>query len=319
MKRAVLACLLLGLLVVLLSGCALDDLLSNMVNREPRAVVDARPVQGVAPLSVKLDACYSHDEDGTIVETRWDLGDPAATGSRLESALVHEYRTPGTYLVKLTVTDDEGAMNHQQVAVVVTDPPPVANAAASDLQPHPGDEITFDASGSTDVFGEIVGFHWDFGDGTTACTEKAAHAYKAVGAYVVTLTVTDDGGLTAQAVLNVDVTPGKSDCGGGTCGGDGSPLAVISIRGGSVSCSGTSGTAGVPLTFDGTYSYPNGTITLYHWDFGDGTTATGATVTHAYAEPWQYAVTLTVSVPGGATGRASASVRIGGSGDCTTQ
>ena len=55
MKRALLACLLLGVLTVLLSGCALDDILNNMVNREPRAVIDAKPL--VRP-------CAAHGEPG---------------------------------------------------------------------------------------------------------------------------------------------------------------------------------------------------------------------------------------------------------------
>lgn len=323
MKRTLLACVLLGCLAVLLSGCALDGLLDNMVNREPRAVIDAKPTQGPAPLSVSLDAHYSHDDDGAILETRWDLGDPAATGSRLESALVHEYETPGTYIAKLTVTDDEGATNSQQLAIVVTNPPPVANAAASDLAPHPGDDVKFDGSGSTDRFGTIVGYHWDFGDGQTACTDKATHAYKNGGTYTVTLTVTDDGGLTAQAALTVVVKPGSSNCtpgpgNGGTCGGnDVKPLAVITIPYGYTSCSG--GTAGVPLTFDGTASRAvTGEIKLYQWDFGDGATASGKTVTHTYATPWRYTVTLTVTDSGGAVGVARGVCSIGGS-SCTSQ
>ncbi len=322
MRRTLLACLMLGAVVTLLSGCALDDLVSNMVNREPRAVIDAKPVQGPAPLAVSLDSHYSHDDDGALIETRWDLGDPADTGSRVDPAITHTYTTPGTYIVKLTVTDNEGAMNSQQLAIVVTNPPPVANASASDLAPHPGDEVVFDGSSSTDPYGRVVGYHWDFGDGETASTEKPTHAYKSGGTYTVSLTVTDDGGLTAQATLTVNVKPGSSNCGGGTgggtCGGgDVKPLAVITIPYGYTSCSG--GTARVPLTFDGTASRPvTGKIELYQWDFGDGGTASGAIVTHAYEAPWRYTVTLTVTDSGDAIGTAQAVCSIGGS-SCTSQ
>lgn len=55
---------------------------------------------------------------------------------------------------------------------------------------------------------------------------------------------------------------------------------------------------GENLTFDATASFdPDGTITRYLWDFGDGTTLEGpdkAIVTHAYAEPGSYPVTLVV-------------------------
>jgi PKD repeat protein len=318
MKRVLCVGVLCLGLAVLLSGCALDTLLEDMVNREPRAVIDARPTQGPAPLAVTLDSHYSHDEDGSLIETRWDLGDPAATGSRLDPEVTHAYETPGTYVVKLTVTDNEGAMNSQQLAIVVTNPPPVAVASVSDAAPHPGDEVEFDGSSSYDPFGEIVGYSWNFGDGETASTGQAAHTYLKGGTYVVTLTVTDDGGLTSQTTLSMNVKPGSSNCGGGTCGGsDITPLAVITIPHGYTSCSG--GTAGVPLTFDGTASRAvTGEIELYQWDFGDGGTASGATVEHAYATPWRYTVTLTVTDSGGAVGTARGVCSIGGS-SCTGQ
>jgi gliding motility-associated-like protein len=40
------------------------------------------------------------------------------------------------------------------------------------------------------------------------------------------------------------------------------------------------------------------------WDFGDGTTGTGDTVTHTYSLPGNYNVTLNVTVPGGCNGTA---------------
>jgi PKD repeat protein len=309
---------LLFVLPTLLSGCVLNDILNDVVNREPRAVIDAKPAQGPAPLAVSLDAHYSHDEDGSILEYRWDLGDPADTGSKLESAISHEFRTPGTYIVKLTVTDNEGAMSDQQLAVVVTNPPPVAEATVNDASPHPGDEVQFDGSASYDTFGEIVGYLWEFGDGTTASTAKAPHVYKNGGPYVVTLTVTDNAGLTAQDTLSMNVQPGTSNCGGGTCGGSSvKPLAVITIPKGYTSCSG--GTIGVPLTFDGTASRPvTGSIVLYQWDFGDGTTASGSVVEHAYTRPWSYTVVLTVTDSTGAVGTARGNCSIGGS-SCTIQ
>jgi PKD repeat protein len=46
------------------------------------------------------------------------------------------------------------------------------------------------------------------------------------------------------------------------------------------------------VTFDGGAS--SGDPDVYVWDFGDGNTATGETVTHTYAAPGQYTVTLTV-------------------------
>jgi PKD repeat protein len=61
-----------------------------------------------------------------------------------------------------------------------------------------------------------------------------------------------------------------------------------------------------PLTvqFDGTYSSdPDGSITVYKWDFGDGTKATGAKLSHIYGGAGFYAATLTVEDNNGKRGK----------------
>ncbi|MFO0745303.1 MAG: PKD domain-containing protein [Myxococcota bacterium] len=58
----------------------------------------------------------------------------------------------------------------------------------------------------------------------------------------------------------------------------------------------TSGVVGVALTFDGSGSTDAaGTITTHAWTFGDSTSASGATVQHAFAAAGSYTVTLTVT------------------------
>ena len=50
------------------------------------------------------------------------------------------------------------------------------------------------------------------------------------------------------------------------------------------------------ITFDASSSYdPDGEIVRYSWDFGDGNTAEGEVVTHAYTGAGEYTVTLTVT------------------------
>lgn len=54
-------------------------------------------------------------------------------------------------------------------------------------------------------------------------------------------------------------------------------------------------TATEPVQFSGaTSTAPNGTIVKYHWEFGDGQSATGVSAWHTYEVPGTYTVTLTV-------------------------
>ncbi len=53
---------------------------------------------------------------------------------------------------------------------------------------------------------------------------------------------------------------------------------------------------GQPITLDGSASYDaDGDLLTYRWDFGDGSTGSGATPTHVYAKNGRYSVTLVVN------------------------
>jgi len=66
-----------------------------------------------------------------------------------------------------------------------------------------GEEIRFDASGSKDPDGTVAAYRWEFGDGGKAEGVDATHNYPEPGEFLVTLTVTDDGGRTATAEKTV--------------------------------------------------------------------------------------------------------------------
>lgn len=68
-----------------------------------------------------------------------------------------------------------------------------------------GLEYKFDASDSNDADdgGYIVSYFWDFGDGTNATGKIVMHAYALERTYTVSLTVTDNNGLTDTATKDV--------------------------------------------------------------------------------------------------------------------
>ena len=250
------------------------------------------PYSGTAGIPIVFDGSASDDPDGTIVSYSWDFGD-GSTGTGVSPS--HTYVSAGSFTATLTVTDDDGAMDTAEavgggVTVVEGNQPPVADAGGP-YSGTAGVPVVFDGSASTDLDGTIVSYSWDFGDGATGTGVSPSHTYGAAGSYVVSLTVTDDDGAmdTAEAVGGgVNVVEGNQP--------------PIADAGGPYS-----GTAGFPVTFDGSASSDSdGSIVSYSWDFGDGSTGTGVAPSHTYSAAGTFVVTLTVTDDDGATDSAIA-------------
>lgn len=79
--------------------------------------------------------------------------------------------------------------------------------------------VVFDASSSVDPDGDIVGFTWDFGDGSTGSGQTVTHVYDTPGPFAPRLTVTDDRGASHTRVgnrirVNSPPGPGSNDLAG---------------------------------------------------------------------------------------------------------
>ncbi|MCZ2855753.1 MAG: PKD domain-containing protein [Candidatus Bathyarchaeota archaeon] len=164
-----------------------------------------------------------------------------------------------------------------QSIYVAVKTPPNATFSCSPIAPLTGEDVTFNATGSYDLDGQIVNYFWDFGDGTSATGVIVQHAYVDDGNYTVRLTVTDDDGVSTietsvKTILNR------------------APVAsFVAIPQQPIT--------GETAIFNASASYDSdGGIASYKWDFGDGniTTISSSTITHKYSSSGNYTATLTI-------------------------
>lgn len=150
-------------------------------------------------------------------------------------------------------------------AVIVTEPSPPRG--------DPPLTVQFSAAGSR---GEIEQYIWDFGDGESASGRTVQHTYNLPGNYVVTLTVigpqSED---SAQVTVHVN-----------------SHRPVIEYF--RVDRAVVHATHAVYF-YAGAYD-PDGEVRFFHWDFGNGETATTSTgdISYTYESPGSFIVSLQV-------------------------
>lgn len=116
----------------------------------------------------------------------------------------------------------------------------------------------------------ITGWFWDFGDGNTSAEQNPVHTYGEPGFYTTCLYISsNDSSCYGSMCMMVDagnILPGGCDN-------------YFSYYPDS------SGTA-MTYVFEGFTM--NGEVDSWNWDFGDGTTASGQTVTHVFQNPLMY-------------------------------
>lgn len=169
--------------------------------------------------------------------------------------------------------------------------PPVPVISASTDRGVAPLEISFSSDRSTDD-GLIVSRQWDFGDGTTSQEISPRHTFTSTGQFTVTLTLTDDQGLSASRSVIIAVTE--------------APVAVFTADPPAAE------SAPAVINFDGSASYdPDGEIVEFRWDFGDGAREFLPELSHVYASPGTFRARLTVTDDTGVTAYTEQLIEVG--------
>src|SRR5256885_10020092 len=179
------------------------------------------------------------------------------------------------------------AYNFYPSGTVITSPRPVvAEASAEPLSTDVGLTLSFrcQATDGTPPYH----FAWDFGDGASASSATAVHAYAKPGSKIVMCTVTDSLNQKASSVIAVSVAPALS------------LIATVNR---------IAAAPGTTLTFSALTTGGTGTIT-YAWKFGDDVSGDGTPAAHSYTAAGQYGVSGTAGDEAGGSASTSMIVTI---------
>ncbi len=207
----------------------------------------------------------------------------------------------GLWSLIVNATDSPTPPNSgsSSTAVTLQDRPPVASFTPSQSLVPTGTAITFNGTASYDPDGTVTGYSWTFGDGFTGSGSIVAHSFSTAGIYTVTLTVTDNGGLTNSTSSTVTIT-------------DRPPMV-------SFNPSPSSASTGQTITLAISSSDSDGTVTSTKVDWGDGTidllSGPATTDTHSYSSTGSatsqvFTITITITDNSGSTGSTSSQVTI---------
>ena len=216
------------------------------------------------------------DLDGDTLTYTWVSSlDGVLTGNAI--SFQHKL-SEGEHRITLYVND--GTVNvSKMVNITVKNHAPLASFVSNSPK-NIGDTVTFTANATSDPDGqadlENMTYTWTFGDGGTGSGKVATHVYSVAGQYNVNLNVSDASASHATNETNRQIrinTP------------------PIAVAGEDVSVM-----VGVTVQFDASGSSdPDGDPITFKWDFGDGSTLSGAKVSHSFTNAGTYTVKLTVN------------------------
>ena len=210
----------------------------------------------------------SRDEDGQIVNYTWDFGDGKYNYTQNP---LHIFTENGEFNVTLTVRDNHG-LEDTYILNIFVNKPPIASVNISSLTIMLGESITFDATDSYDLDGEIDFYYWNFDDGRTSNQMVKEHTYTDSGIFDVSLKLTDNLNVISTTYYTIEVINSL-------------PNVIFTIAPGS-------GNTLTPFEFTDSSTDSDGEIEEWLWNFGDGTSSNEINPTHYFSFPGYYNITL---------------------------
>ncbi len=180
-----------------------DTLKVTILDRQPTANFGWNPLAPVEGSIISfIDLSVSFPDD--IVLWSWNFGDSIGTSTLQHPT--YAYIEDGTYLVTLTVTDEDGSTATYTATVTVDNAAPIVDAGL-DQTVDEGAIVMFSGSFWDPGLLDTHTIEWNFGDGAPIIsgTLTPTHAYGDNGEYTVLLTVTDDDGGVGTNELLVTV------------------------------------------------------------------------------------------------------------------
>jgi PKD repeat protein len=271
---------------------------------------DGRPASGV-PLRLDMAVGGVIQDFGTLSARNVVTGSDGKANAVFTSppappAGLGGSGTVVTILAIASGSDAYASLNNGALADILLIPPgvilPPAGTPLPDFIFSPGaptqnTAVFFDASPSLPGSGAtaITSYVWDFGDGGRGTGRTVSHSFDSPNTYQVTLTVTNDRGLSASTTKTVTVAGGQAPTASFVFS-PGSPLVNQAIQ----------------FNASASNPGPGRVIVSYVWNWGDGTpNGAGQTTTHTYTVAGSYNVTLTVTDDAGLRGTATNSVTVG--------
>ena len=235
------------------------------------------PYSGYVGDSISMSASGSTDSDGSVVGYRWDYTNDGSWDTSWSSSpsTSHSYSSAESCTVKVQVKDDDDATDTDTASVTISEvpnQPPVANAGGP-YSARTNIAINFDASGSTDLDGSVVGYRWDWtNDGSWdtdwSGSSTTSHSYSVAGTYTVKVEVKDDDDATDADTASVSITrPNQKPTVSITYPEYGSTVSgVVTIQGTAHDSDGSINKVEVEINDEGWVEAEGKTSWSYDWD-----------------------------------------------------